>query len=109
MLRQANTNELLKNEVIQTDIKLEDAYKQCKVNASKIIKKGNLNDLLNLFDSASISMQNMAQSMGIKFDIDQCRLNIQRRDLRNKDTLFFREHIAQRLMSGYIKMEDYIG
>ena len=109
LLRQANTNELLKNEVIQTDIKLEDAYKQCKVNASKIIKKGNLNDLLDLFDSASISMQNMAQAMGIKFDIDQCRLNIQRRDLRNKDTLFFREHIAQRLMSGYIKMEDYIG
>ena len=42
------------------------------------------------------------------FDFDEARITIQKRDLRNKETMLFREHLAQRLMSGYISMDSLI-
>ena len=53
-------------------------------------------------------MENMALNMGIPYDIGEARIKIQKRDLRNKETMFFREHLAQRLMSGYITMDILI-
>lgn len=104
-LRKADTNSSVETELQQTDMKLEDIYKTCKNNASVIIKKGNLKKLLKLFDTASISLENMAANMGMVFDSGEARVKIQKRDLRNKETMLFREHLAQRLMSGYITMD----
>jgi hypothetical protein len=46
--------------------------------------------------------------MGIPYDEGEARVKIQKRDLRNKETMLFREHLAQRLMSGYITMDSMI-
>lgn len=98
----------IENEIQKTDIKLEDVYKTCKDNACTIIKKGDMRKILEVFDSAVVSMENMASNMGIQFDRGEARIKIQKRDLRNKETMFFREHLAQRLMSGYITMDSFI-
>ena len=89
-------------------MQLEDVYKTCKNNAGVIIKKGNMKKLLEIFDVASMSMENMAANMGIPYDVGDARVKIQKRDLRNKETMLFREHLAQRLMSGYITMDSMI-
>ncbi|SDO93524.1 replication initiation protein [Selenomonas ruminantium] len=107
-LRQANTNGSVETELQKTDLQLEDVYKTCKNNAGVLIKKGKIQKLLEIFDVAAISMQNMAANMGIPYDIDEARIKIQKRDLRNKETMLFREHLAQRLMSGYITMDSMI-
>lgn len=107
-LRQANTNGSVETELQKTDLQLEDVYKTCKNNAGVLIKKGKLQKLLEIFDVAAISMQNMAANMGIPYDIEEARIKIQKRDLRNKETMLFREHLAQRLMSGYITMDSMI-
>lgn len=64
--------------------------------------------LLELFDVAAVSMENMATNMGLPFDFEEARITIQKRDLRNKETMLFREHLAQRLMSGYITMDSLV-
>jgi len=107
-LRKADTNGSVETELQKTDMQLEDVYKTCKNNAGVIIKKGNMKNLLEIFDSAAIAMENMAGNMGIPYDIGDARVKIQKRDLRNKETMFFREHLAQRLMSGYITMDMFI-
>ena len=107
-LRQANTNGSVETELQKTDLQLEDVYKTCKNNAGVLIKKGKIQKLLEIFDVAAISMQNMAANMGIPYDIEEARIKIQKRDLRNKETMLFREHLAQRLMSGYITMDSLI-
>lgn len=107
-LRQANTNGSVETELQKTDLQLEDVYKTCKNNAGVLIKKGKIQKLLEIFDVAAISMQNMAANMGIPYDIEEARIKIQKRDLRNKETMLFREHLAQRLMSGYITMDSMI-
>ena len=107
-LRKAEVNGSAEAEVQQTDIQLEDVYKTCKNNASVLIKKGNMKKLLELFETAAISMENMAANMGLAFDFEDARITIQKRDLRNKETMLFREHLAQRLMSGYITMDSII-
>ncbi|WP_029542102.1 replication initiation protein [Selenomonas sp. AB3002] len=107
-LRKAEMNGNAETEVQQTDIKLEDVYKTCKNNAGVLIKKGNMKKLLELFDTAEVSMENMATNMGLPFDFEEARITIQKRDLRNKETMLFREHLAQRLMSGYITMDSII-
>ena len=106
-LRKGETDGRIENEVQQTDIKLEDVYKTCKDQASIIIKKGNMKKLLEIFDVAILSMENMATNMGYEYDPAEARIKIQKRDLRNIETMFFREHLAQRLMSGYVTMESF--
>ena len=64
--------------------------------------------LLEIFDVAALSMENMAANMGFAYNIEEARMKIQKRDLRNKETMLFREHLAQRLMSGYITMDSMI-
>jgi hypothetical protein len=98
----------VETELQKTDLQLEDVYKTCKNNAGVLIKKGKIQKLLEIFDVAAISMQNMAANMGIPYDIEEARIKIQKRDLRNKETMLFREHLAQRLMSGYITMDSLI-
>lgn len=107
-LRKADTNGSVETELQKTDMQLEDVYKTCKNNAGVIIKKGNMKKLLEIFDVASMSMENMAANMGIPYDVGDARVKIQKRDLRNKETMLFREHLAQRLMSGYITMDSMI-
>lgn len=107
-LHKAEINSRAENEVQQTDIKLEDVYKTCKNNASTIIKKGKMKKILEVFDAAGVSMENMALNMGMAFDFEEARMTIQKRDLRNKETMLFREHLAQRLMSGYIAMDSFL-
>ena len=109
LLRQADTNEKIQNDMVSTDIKLEDAYKQCKATASMIIKKGDMDKILDIFEMASLTMENMASNMGIAFDLDDCRVKIQKRDLRNKETMFFREQLAQRIMNGLVDVNDVLG
>ena len=108
LLHHADTRELQDKQILQTNIKLEAVYKQCKANATQVIKKGKLNKLQELLDLTSMSMQIMADNMDIPFDLEEYRLNLHKRDMRNKITLLFREQIAQRMMLGYVKMEDYI-
>ena len=108
LLRKADTNSSVETELQKTDMQLEDVYKTCKNNAGVIIKKGNIKKLLEIFDVASMSMENMAANMGIPYDVSDARIKIQKRDLRNKETMLFREHLAQRLMSGYITMDSLI-
>ena len=107
-LRKANTNGTVEAELQKTDMQLEDVYKTCKNNAGVLIKKGNMKKLLEIFDVAAISMKNMAANMGMSYDEGEARVKIQKRDLRNKETMLFREHLAQRLMSGYINMDSMI-
>ena len=107
-LRKADTNGSVETELQKTDMQLEDVYKTCKNNAGVLIKKGNMKKLLEIFDVAAMSMKNMAANMGIPYDEGEARIKIQKRDLRNKETMLFREHLAQRLMSGYITMDSMI-
>ncbi len=107
-LRKADTNGKVEAEVQKTDMQLEDVYKTCKNNAGVLIKKGKMQKLLEIFDVAALSMENMAVNMGISYDISEARIKVQKRDLRNKETMLFREHLAQRLMSGYITMDSMI-
>jgi hypothetical protein len=107
-LRKANTNGTVEAELQKTDMQLEDVYKTCKNNAGVLIKKGNMKKLLEIFDVAAISMKNMAANMGMSYDEGEARVKIQKRDLRNKETMLFREHLAQRLMSGYITMDSMV-
>ena len=107
-LRKADTNGSVETELQKTDMQLEDVYKTCKNNAGVLIKKGNMKKLLEIFDVAAMSMKNMAANMGIPYDEGEARVKIQKRDLRNKETMLFREHLAQRLMSGYITMDSMI-
>jgi hypothetical protein len=107
-LRKANTNGTVEAELQKTDMQLEDVYKTCKNNAGVLIKKGNMKKLLEIFDIAAISMKNMAANMGMSYDEGEARVKIQKRDLRNKETMLFREHLAQRLMSGYITMDSMV-
>ncbi|BAL84810.1 putative initiator Rep protein (plasmid) [Selenomonas ruminantium subsp. lactilytica TAM6421] len=107
-LRKADTNGSVETELQKTDMQLEDVYKTCKNNAGVLIKKGKLPKLLAIFDTAVNSMENMAMNMGIPFDASEARIKIQKRDLRNKETMLFREHLAQRLMSGYITMDSML-
>lgn len=107
-LRKADTNGSVENELQQTDMQLEDVYKTCKNNAAVLIKRGNMKKLLEIFDVAAMSMKNMAANMGIPYDEGEARVKVQKRDLRNKETMLFREHLAQRLMAGYITMDSMI-
>ncbi|SHK80138.1 Initiator Replication protein [Selenomonas ruminantium] len=105
-LRKADTNGSVETELQKTDMQLEDVYKTCKNNAGMLIKKGKMKKLLEIFDAAALSMENMASNMGIPYNVEEARIKIQKRDLRNRDTMLFREHLAQRLMSGYITMDN---
>ena len=107
-LRKLDTTSSMEAELQKTDMQLEDVYKTCKNNAGVLIKKGKMKKLLEIFDVAALSMENMAANMGFAYNIEEARMKIQKRDLRNKETMLFREHLAQRLMSGYITMDSMI-